>query len=280
MKRLRRLLLAVLPFAYLPLPFAAAPAFAAAESLVWSGGNQGRCDSAATNWVDPNGNPVPRPNESTVRLTNACTRSIPSPVAASLHGALDLGRFDGADCDAHSRITYANGALDLGRFDGTDCNAHSRITYANGAFDLSRFDGSDCARRSLAASSTIRSDGGRIDLAEWDIWVAGANLLIEVPRRQNRITVGSSRATLASEPFAIARGGHLLTRLVTRDALALEPFAPVGWRDSASGKTYSVRRSGQGYFEPVASWCHPSYARVPSGLALVRPPDLIGNRIL
>ena len=257
MKRLRRLLLAVLPFAYLPPAFAAAPAFDAAESLVWSGGNQGRCDSAATNWVSPNGNPVPRPNESPARLTNACTRSIPSPVAASLHGALDLGRSDGADCDAHSRITYANGALDLGRSDGSDCACGSR-----------------------AASSTIRSNGGRIDLAEWDIWAAVANLLIEVPRRQNRITVGSSRATLAPKPFAIARGGHLLTRLVTRATLALEPFAPVGWRDSASGKTYSVRRSGQGYFEPVASWCHPSYARVPSGLALVRPPDLIGNRIL
>ena len=126
MKRLRRLLLAVLPFAYLPPAFAAAPAFDAAESLVWSGGNQGCWDSAATNWVSPNGNPVPRPNESTARLTNACTRSIPSPVAASRHGALDLGRSDGADCDAHSRITYANGALDLSRSDGSDCACGSR----------------------------------------------------------------------------------------------------------------------------------------------------------
>lgn len=234
MKRLRLLLLAVLPFAYLLPAVAAAPAFAAAESLVWSGGNQGCWDSAAINCADPNGNPVPRPNESPARLTNACTRSSPSPVAASLHGALDLGRTNGADCDAHSRITYANDALDLGRSDGADC-----------------------ACGSLAASSTIRSNGGRIDLAEWAIWVDGANLLIEVPRCQNRITVGSSRATLAPKPFA-----------------------PVGWRDSASGKTYSVRRSGQGYFEPVPSWCHPSYARARSGLALVRPPDLIGNRIL
>lgn len=257
MKRLRLLLLVALSFAYLPPAVAAAPAFAAAESLVWSGGNQGRRDAAATNWVDLNGNPVPRPNESPERLTNACTRSIPSPVAASRHGALDLGRFDGADCDAHSRITYANGAP-----------------------DLSRTIGSDFDRGSLAASSTFRSNGGRIDLGELDILAVGANLLIEVPRRQNRITVGSSRDALAPKPFAIARGGHLLTRLVTRDALALEPFALVGWRDSASGKTYSVRRSKQGYFEPVPSWCHPSNARVPSGLALVRPPDLIGNRIL
>lgn len=234
MKRLRLLLLAVLPFVNLPPAVAATPAFDAAESLVWIGGNQGRWDSATANCADPNGKPVPRPNESPARLTNASTCSIPSPVAASRHGALDLGRSDG----------------------------------------------SDCACGSLAASSTIRSDGGRIDLAEWAIWAAGANLLIEVPRRQNRITVGSSRATLASEPFAIARGGHLLTRLVTRDALAPEPFALVGWRDAASGKTYSVRRSEQGYFEPVPSWCHLSYARVPSGLALVRPPDLIGNRIL
>ncbi|MGN0828002.1 MAG: hypothetical protein ACI4QD_08770 [Kiritimatiellia bacterium] len=222
MKRLRLLLLVALPFAYLSLAVAATS------------------DTTCDLWVMP-------------RLCSAeGLRCVPEQVGAC--GLCKRGAGTMALPAANHAVTdsveLAEGSW---RLAATASRHGERLTLSGGALDLSRSDGADCARRRLAASSTIRSNGGRIDRGEWDTWAAGANLLIEVPRRQNRIKVGGTRATLAPEPFAIARGGHLLTRLVTRDALALEPLAPVGWRDSASGKTYSVRRSGQGYFEPVPS---------------------------
>lgn len=151
-----------------------------------------------------------------------------APEAAGNCGLRKLGagtmELLAADNAVTGSVEIAEGSLRL----ADAASLHGELlSLAGGALDLGASAGSTFVRWSLSAPSTIRTGGGRIDLGEPDTWADGAKLLIEGPLSHNRIKAGASFASLTPEQIAL-----------------------VGWRDSASGKTYAVRLSGNGYLNP------------------------------